>query len=155
MLTGFTDYTYKGKPVFIREEYESANYGRSEQDRISDLIGICYEDVHRAMVYMESNYPHLLYRRVDYQTDDNLRDHEDYELCWEPFRNGYVHRVTGEYVEGEKPMRDSYPCWCLSVPNIYYSTNEQVKNRIGEELSSMAYGILTLIALFTLNDSED
>ena len=35
---------------------------------------------------------------------------------WEPYRDGYVHVVTGEFVYGIRPNRDSYPCWRLSEP---------------------------------------
>lgn len=155
-MNGFTDYTFNGKPVFMRGNYEDANAGRSEQDRLGDLIGIYYDDINMAIAYADrTGHGDLLYRRVDEQTDVLLRGYEDWERCWIPFISGYVHKVTGEYVEGEKPMRDSYPCWCLSVPNRYCTTNELTKNAIGEGLSNMAYGILTLIALFNSNDTEE
>ena len=52
-----------------------------------------------------------------------------------PFRGGYVHVVTGEYVpDSFKPARDSYPCWKLEEPaSRYFDQNSavQVSGKLG------------------------
>lgn len=131
-MRGFTGFYHYGHPCFIRKEYESAHYGEDELQRLEDALGMFFSDVNTAMYYALMHARYQLYRLESDEIDNEL-------LCgrdpWVPFRGGYVHVVTGEYVpDSLKPTRDSYPCWKIEEPaSRYFNPNSavQVSGKLG------------------------
>lgn len=140
-MRGFTGDFYNGHRVFIRSEYEACHRGVSEVDRLGELLGATYDSLVTAMIKAEEKDLSLLYRRHSYLLDTKLIEGSSYKSCWHPYKRGYVHSITGEYVVGELPLRDSYPCWCLRAPGGY---NHYNANRMAGDLSALALGIMAL-----------
>ena len=109
-MRGFTGEYYNGMPVFIREEYERAHCNDTELDRINDFSGNVFSEWYSAQAYLERLAPNYLYGRSNVNCG--------YAGCsiselWEPYKNGYIHKITAEYVPSlVKPNYDSYPFWC-------------------------------------------
>ena len=139
-MRGFTGFTHCGHPCFIREDYEAAHIGETELQRLEDTLGITFSDENTAMYYALSHARYQLYRCESDEIDNELLRGRD---KWMPFRDGYVHIVTGEFVRGFKPSRDSYPCWKTEEPASTYfnsSNGVQLTGKIG--LLAMAFGFL-------------
>lgn len=123
---GFTGFYHYGHPCFIREDYERANAGRDELQRLEDVLGVTFSDVNTAMYYALTHAKYQLYRLESDEIDQEL-------LCgrdpWTPFHGGYVHIVTGEFVpDSIKPDYDSYPCWKLEEPaSRYFNPNSALQ----------------------------
>jgi len=137
-MRGFTDFYYEGKRCFIREEYEQANEGLDELQRLEEVLGCSFTDVNTAMNYTIMHAPHLLYRLESDSLDSYLLSGKD---PWVPFKGGFVHTVTAEFVPyGGKPDRDSYPCWKLSEPaSRFFDPNSAL------QMSGKTLGILGLL----------
>lgn len=154
-MRGFTGDYYNGLPVFIREEYEEAHYHEEEKERLGELLDATFSMLGIALDTAYHTNQALLYRRYNEQLDAQLRGYEDWELCWLPYKNGYVHKVTGEYVIGYKPNRDSMPCWCYAVPKRYPSAGEVYFDRMVDNLSNLAVGILAIFGGLISTDDLD
>ena len=139
-MRGFTGFTHYGHPCFIREEYEAAHEGETELERLEDVLGISFSDENAAMYYALAHARYQLYRCESDDIDNELLRGRD---KWIPFRDGYVHIVTGEFVRGLKPIRDSYPCWKIDEPAGSYfdpCSGLQLTGKFG--LLAMAFGFL-------------
>ena len=113
-MRGFTGFYHYGHPCFIRDEYEQAHIGEDELQRLEDALDMTFSDVNTAIYYAYTHARYLLYRLESNEIDQELLRGRD---KWIPYRNGYVHIVTGEYVNDSiKPTYDSYPCWKLDEP---------------------------------------
>ena len=113
-MRGFTGFYHYGHPCFIRDEYEQAHIGEDELQRLEDALDMTFSDVNTAIYYAYTHARYLLYRLESNEIDQELLRGRD---KWIPYRNGYVHIVTGEYVNNSiKPTYDSYPCWKLDEP---------------------------------------
>ena len=117
-MKGFTGDYYKGMPVFIREDYEAAHVGEGQTERLGELLGVVFDgNIVTATEYAASHgKERLLYRSRNAVIDDRLREGQTGQYLWAPYRCGWVHKVTGEYGEGPRPDRDSYPCWRVINP---------------------------------------
>ena len=117
-MKGFTGDYYDGIPVFIREDYEAAHVGEGQVERLGELLGVVFDgNIVTATEYAASHgKERLLYRSRSPFTDDNLRGGQTGGHLWAPYKSGWVHKITGEYVEGSRPDRDSYPCWRVINP---------------------------------------
>ena len=142
-MRGFMDFYHYGHPCFIREEYESAHYGEDELQRLEDVLGMNFSDVNNAMYYALTHARYQLYRLESDEVDNELLRGRD---PWVPFRGGYVHIVTGEFVpDSIKPDYDSYPCWKLEEPaSRYFDPNSAIQ--VSGKLGAIAL-ILYLIAI--------
>ena len=116
-MKGFLNTYHNGHRCFIRDDYEYTHIGEDELQRIEDALGMTFSSVNDAMYYALMHARYLLYRCESDDIDFELLRGRD---KWEPFNDGYVHVVTGEFVNGFKPDRDSYPCWRLSEPRGSY-----------------------------------
>ena len=113
-MRGFAGFYHYGHPCFIRDEYEEAHVGENELQRLEDALGISFSDVNTAMYYALMHARYLLYRCESDEIDSELVRGRD---TWVPFKGGYVHIVTGEFVlDSIKPNYDSYPCWKIEEP---------------------------------------
>ena len=131
-MRGFTGFYHYGHPCFIRKEYEFAHNGEDELQRLEDVLGMTFSDVNTAMYYALTHARYQLYRLESDEIDSELLRGRD---PWVPFRGGYVHVVTGEYVpDSLKPTCDSYPCWKTEEPaSRYFDPNSavQVSGKLG------------------------
>lgn len=142
-MRGFTGFTHYGHPCFVREDYETAHIGETELQRLEDAVGMVFSDESTAMYYALLHARYQLYRCESDDIDNELLRGRD---KWVPFRGGYVHVVTGEFVRGPKPDRDSYPCWKTEEPAGAYfdpSSGVQLSGKIG--LIAMAFGFLAAV----------
>ncbi len=146
-MRGFTGDFYKGVPVFERSEYEAAHMHESEMERLGDCLGVHFYDEIQAYEYARANNEKLLYRRSSFIVDARLRGNADWKMMWEPYRFGYVHVVTGEYVKGLKPEYDSYPCWCIKVPATYWTSEQDVQYMIRQNLDNVSLGIAYILGI--------
>ena len=111
-MIGFTGEYYNGIPVFIRDEYERANAGKTETERLGDMLGASYSSLFGAMDAAKNKDERLLYNTGDEERDGRLRRWQTEEDMWHPYKSGYVHEITGEYTEGlSKPNYESFPAW--------------------------------------------
>ena len=158
-MKGFTGYTYNGHPVFIREDYEDTHRNHSELDRIYDLTGWRYEDIDQAILDMWGQDESLVYRNYDREVDDKLRSRAGYldgSMLWDPFMRGYVHRITGEYVIGNKPNRDSYPCWAVRETDPMSDSDRAYwNNRARGGLLFLGIGLLASLFSGGSDDTDD
>ena len=122
---GFTGFSHYGHPCFIRRDYEDAHVGQSELERLEEVLGIHFSSMDVAMNYCLTHAPYLLYRLESDEIDRDLLKGRD---PWIRFHNGYVHIVTGEYVEDTiRPTYDSYPCYKIEEPlGAYYDPHNGV-----------------------------
>ncbi len=141
---GFTGFYHYGHPCFIREEYETAHVGEDELQRLEDALGIIFSDANTAMYYCLMHARYQLYRLESDDIDNELLRGRD---PWIPFKNGYVHIVTGEYVpDSIRPNYDSYPCWKLEEPaSTYFNPTSTVQ--VSGVLSLAALAVSFLAAL--------
>lgn len=127
-MRGFTGEYYNGIPVFIREEYERAHIGDGELERIEDLTGNLFGSINDAIFWLESNSENQLYRRRSEAIDSRLRMGAGHRV-WVPYRDGYVHVITGEYVQGmSEPCRESRPCWSMFGVDHYHTSGDEAIN---------------------------
>lgn len=111
-MRGFTGEYYNGVPVFIREEYEQENAGRSENERLGDMLGASFDTLFGAMSRAEIVDEKLLYNTGDIGRDLRLQRGSTHLEMWRPYKNGYVHEITGEYfVSAIRPSFESFPAW--------------------------------------------
>lgn len=153
MMRGFTGDFYNGVPVFIRSEYEEAHQGMSEIERLNEYLGLNSDNPVTLFTYIEQNDISLLYGQKDLRTDMLLRDCEDWQLMWKPYESGWVHKITGEYVKGNFPNRDSYPFWCLYALRSNFESEETSCCFTG--LTEIATGLAVIMALSRLSEEED
>lgn len=108
---GFTGDIFNGHYVFVRKDYEEVNSSVDESDRLARVLGYMYGDMLEMMNNASIEDESLLYRCSDPTIDSRLR-YEAGDL-WVPYKDGYVHTITGEYRFGLKPQEDedSFPCW--------------------------------------------
>ena len=142
-MRGFTGFYHYGHPCFVREEYEAAHAGENELQRIEDALGMSFSDMTVAAYYALAHARHLLYRC---ESDDIDRELLGDKEKWMPFRGGYVHTVTGEFVYGTKPAYDSYPCWKIDEPaGRWFEPNSafQLSGKMG--LLAMALGLIAAV----------
>ena len=120
MIKGFTGEYYNNHPVFIRSEYEYYHSNMSIEDRIGELTNNWYSDYRIAINDLyNKDLLYLLYRKYTNDLDFRLRRGEcNYINLWHKYKNGYCHEVTGEYVEGYRPTRDSLPCWAKGIAGV-------------------------------------
>ena len=144
-MKGFTGDIYNGHRVFIREEYERANAGRSEVDRLSDLLFCRHTNMLSALAEARRTDPALIYRRDSFSMDRSLTQGLAPRFLWEPFKSGFVHRITGEYAKGYRPDCDSYPCWCYAVPTQYRTQGEITARGVSESALEIGIGIYAII----------
>ena len=137
-MRGFLGFYHYGHPCFLREEYESAHEGEDELARIEDALGMTFSSFDCASYYALTHARYLLYRCEDDSIDQELLAGRD---PWMPYRNGYVHIVTGEFVYGAKPTWDSYPCWKKEEPlGSYFGPNAvQTSGAIGIGLLALGF----------------
>ena len=142
-MRGFTGFYHYGHPCFIREEYEEEHFGEDELTRLEDALGMTFSDADTAIYYVLTHAKYMLYRCESDEIDREL-------LCgrdpWIAYKDGYVHAVTGEYVIGLRPSRDSYPCWKKSKPAAdYFNPHSllQVSGKIG--LLALAVGFIATL----------
>ncbi len=112
-MRGYLGFFHYGHPCFIREEYEKAHEGEDELTRLEDALGMSFSDFNTAVTYAYTHARYLLYRLESDEVDRELLKGRE---PWVPYGGGYVHIVTGEFVEGPRPSRDSYPCWKSEEP---------------------------------------
>ena len=143
-MRGFAGFYHYGHPCFIREEYEAAHIGEDELQRLEDALGMSFSDMNTAMYYALMHARYLLYRCESDEIDNELLKGKD---CWMPFKCGYVHIVTGEYVPSSiKPDFDSYPCWKIEEPyGSYFNPNSVIQLSGGVSLFALACGLLALL----------
>ena len=111
-MRGFTGEYYNGVPVFIREEYERENAGRAEKDRLGDMLDASFDTLFGAMSRAEIVDEKLLYNTGDIGRDLRLQRGSTHLEMWRPYKTGYVHEITGEYVECFLPPTfESFPAW--------------------------------------------
>lgn len=111
-MRGYTGSYYNGVPVFIREDYERAHAGESDLERLNDTLGDTYSSLELATSTAYNINRSLLYHTRDPQYDIYLRGGRDPKDVWQPYRGGFVHEVTGEFVDTCVPPKyDSYPAW--------------------------------------------
>ena len=142
-MRGFLSIKHYGHTCFIREDYEAAHAGEDELQRLEDALGMSFSDWNTAMYYALTHARHLLYRCQSDEIDAELLRGRD---PWIAFQGGYVHVVTGEFVYGAKPMRDSYPCWRREEPaGTYFSSTSpvQVSGVLG--LAACLFGFLATL----------
>lgn len=142
-MRGSAGFTHYGHPCFVRDDYEAAHSGETELQRLEDALDIFFSDTDTAMQYAFAHARYLLYRCESDDVDSELLRGRD---KWMSFRDGYVHIVTGEFVRGRKPSRDSYPCWRLDEPSgSYFDPNSsvQLSGKLG--LLAMAFGFLATV----------
>lgn len=139
-MRGFTGFYHYGHPCFIREEYESEHCGEDDLARLEDALGMSFSDFNAAAYYALTHARHLLYRCESDDIDNELLAGRD---PWVMYRNGYVHIVTGEFVPGFRPNRDSYPCWKTSEPvGDYFDCHSAV------QLSGVFGALAMVVGLF-------
>ena len=143
-MRGFLGFYHYGHPCFIREQYEAMHIGEDELQRLEDILGMTFSDIDNATYYALTHARYLLYRCESDDIDNELLRGRD---PWVAYMGGYVHIVTGEFVIGTKPNRDSYPCWRMKDPSNapYYSSSSIINVSAGIILSSW---ILTLCVAF-------
>lgn len=143
-MRGFAGFYHYGHPCFIRDEYEEAHVGENELQRLEDALGISFSDVNTAMYYALMHARYLLYRCESDEIDSELVRGRD---AWAPFKGGYVHIVTGEFVlDSIKPNYDSYPCWKIEEPaGRYFDPCSAVQVTGGISLFVLACGLLALL----------
>ena len=143
-MRGFAGFYHYGHPCFIRDEYEEAHVGENELQRLEDALGISFSDVNTAMYYALMHARYLLYRCESDEIDSELVRGRD---AWVPFKGGYVHIVTGEFVlDSIKPNYDSYPCWKIEEPaGRYFDPCSAVQVTGGISLFVLACGLLALL----------
>ena len=144
-MKGFTGDIYNAHRVFIREEYEQANAGRSEVERLSDLLSCRHTNLLSALAEAKRTDPSLLYRRDSLSLDRSLTQGLAPRFLWEPFKSGHVHKITGEYVKGYRPDYDSYPCWCYAVSEQYCTQGEITAQGVGAAALEIGIGIYAII----------
>lgn len=135
-MRGFAGFYHYGHPCFIRKDYEAAHIGEDELQRLEDALNMSFSDVDIAMYYVLSHARYLLYRCESNDIDIELLNGRN---PWMPFRDGYVHIVTGEFVpDSIKPSYDSYPCWRLNEPKEDYFDSKS-------SLFALAFAFLSLL----------
>ena len=142
-MRGFTGFYHYGHPCFVREEYEAAHFGEDELTRLEDALGMTFSDVDTAMYYALTHAKYMLYRCESEDIDRELLSGRD---PWIAFKGGYVHAVTGEYVIGFRPTRDSYPCWKAEEPaaaSFDPHSLLQISGKIG--LLALAVGFIAVL----------
>lgn len=127
-MKGFLNFCYNGHPCFVRDEYESTHIGDDELQRLEDTLDLSFSDVNSALYYCLANARYLLYRLESNDIDNELLRGQDH---WVADHNGYVHIVTGEFVYGLKPHRDSWPCWKKEEPLGSYSESSSMTKASG------------------------
>ena len=139
-MRGYTGEYFRGVPVYIREDYESAHYGESECERLGEILGASYDSLCGAMSAASREDERLLYHTQDPGYDIHLRGGRNPGDLWHPFNNGYVHEITGEYIETcVRPSYDSYPAW---VTNDY---NRSINHTEGVGLLGALTALATLL----------
>lgn len=126
MGKGFTGFYHYGHTCFVRQDYEAVHLDDDELSRLEDALGMSFSGINIAMYYCLVHAKHLLYRLESDEIDNELLRGRD---PWVPFRDGWVHIVTGEYVpDAIKPSRDSYPCWKVGEPaELYFDSYSAVQ----------------------------
>ena len=142
-MNGFTGDVYNGHKVFIRKEYESYYCECSELERLGDCLGLYFGSNYLSEALDKAEIIDLsLVYNVRKEYNEKLRNYEEINQMWVPYKCGYVHKITGEYVIGDKPAYDSYPCWC-KVSNL-------IKNRRSENLANAAKTSKLIAGLYLL-----
>lgn len=142
-MRDFTGDIYNSHKVFIRSEYESFYKDLSEVERLGDLLGLFFgESELSSLLDKAENIDLSLVYNVRKNYNERLRNYESKEQMWVSYKSGYIHKVTGEYVIGDKPKYDSYPCWC-KVTGI---NHKRVAESISDiaKMSALALGIKVL-----------
>jgi len=145
MRKGFTGDIYNGVEVFERNEYESYYHNLTEVERLGDCLGLDFGSVplSAAISKAEDVNRNLVYNVISKELDERLRNYESVEQMWIPYRCGYVHKITGEYVRGDKPNYDSFPCWCKP----FRINKEKLMKSIADNTNASTF-MLGLLALF-------
>lgn len=111
-MRGFTGEYYNGVPVFVRDEYERENACKSECERLGEMLGASYDSLYGAMNAAERTDERLLYNTGDAGRDLFLQNGRNTLDMWQPYKEGYVHEITGEYVVSAiRPPFESFPAW--------------------------------------------
>ena len=142
-MRGFTGFFHYGHPCFIREEYEDAHQGEDELTRLEDALSMSFSDIDVATYYALTHARYLLYRLESEDIDQELLGTKP---KWTPYKDGYVHSITGEYVYGIRPTRDSYPCWKKEEPaGAWFDSSSalQLSGKIG--LLGLAIGLIAAV----------
>ena len=146
-MKGYTGDLYNGMPVFIRAEYEAAHAGETELDRLCDLTGKIRQNIHEARWDAEQLDERFLYNVSDEFRNIRLRKGDSVTALWRPYRNGFVHSITGEYVlNAWKPDYDSRPAWATRFHRTL-DPCEQSKCEITDGLTDFALGIVAILSL--------
>ncbi len=112
-MKGFTGEIYDGYPVFIREEYEAENAGRSELDRLNDLdryTGHVFSDIDSACATLSvKNSPlgYTIYPAEEARFTGGLSN----EDMWVKHSGGIIHKVTREFRKNICDRSPSRPAW--------------------------------------------
>ena len=146
-MRGYTGDRYDGMPVFIREDYEAAHAGESELERLCDLTGIYRRDLHEARFDAERLDKRFLYNEGDDFQNVMLRGGDPVTALWKPYRQGYVHIVTGEYVPtAARPDRDSRPAWAIRTHRVP-ETTEQCRREFSDALTNLVFGLIAVASM--------
>ena len=138
-MRGFTGDYYNGIPVFIRDEYEKENAGRSEVDRLGDMLGASFDTLFGAMSKAEIVDEKLLYNTGDIGRDMRLQRWNSHWEMWRPYKNGYVHEITGEYfVSAVRPSFESFPAWRYVPVGYGPSATGESNNKLQDLLAAVA-----------------
>ena len=147
-MRGFTGEYYNGVPIFIRNEYEKENAGRSETERLGDMLGASYDTLFGAMSKAEIVNEKLLYNTGDVGRDLRLQRGSTHLEMWRPYKNGYVHEITGEYiVSAVKPSFESFPAWRYMPIGYGNSFSEYDNNHSWQEWLAAAALFVSLFGL--------
>lgn len=144
MIYGYTGDYFNGHPIFIREEYEKYHFNMSILDRIGEITNKTYDSELIAISDLyNKNLHYLLYRQYNEDLDNKLRRGEcNFVNLWHKYKNGYVHEVTGEYIECfSRPNRDSWPIWSKGPGGVY-------DNFLSDIICDLGLIVLGMLSLF-------
>lgn len=141
---GFTGDSIGDVLIWNRNKFNEVNGWKSELDRLNIVLeeygGHYCNSLNSAMFEAKDFNSGLVYgcldRRTDYEAEANADGGE-----WVSYRNGYVSRVTGEYVED--PSGSSYPVWCIRRPSFRYQTAGEEQSGQGSILLEMLIAALS------------
>ena len=149
LLKGFTGRYYAGIPMWSRNDYEREHNGMNEKERLEEFLGIYFQSWSSCLDYAYRNYPEQVYRKYSPEHDDRLRSGNS--ALWESVPHGWVHRITGEFVNTSLHPEDSYPFWCTREPRPMMYRSEQAAHEMSALSGLVVVGLMSIIGLFDNN----
>ena len=146
-MRGYTGDRFDGMPVFIRADYEAAHAGESDLERLCDLTGIYRRDPNEARDDAERMDRRFLYNEGDEYMDCMLRAGATVTALWKPYKNGYIHVITGEYVPTVvRPDCDSRPAWATR-PRRKPDNAAQYRQAVSDKLTDLVLGLIAVASM--------